>query len=186
METEHSAHCPYCGGEIDAGVRKCKHCGEWILPNTVQPTEPSLAASQEAPRPRRRRHYGCIISLLVVLALLVAAAVSVPSKREHREEINEALVDYARTYAQKSMRGSDSFDVLLAQLLMGSDELMEYVIGSYVETDIENYGLFSLGYLRLAGNSERTLVSIAAFDEVFILADYTDIPFDKLKSLKNK
>ena len=22
--------CPYCGGEIVSGVRKCRHCGEWL------------------------------------------------------------------------------------------------------------------------------------------------------------
>ncbi len=22
--------CPYCGGEIERGVRKCRHCGEWL------------------------------------------------------------------------------------------------------------------------------------------------------------
>ena len=24
------AHCPYCAGEIIPGVKKCRHCGEWI------------------------------------------------------------------------------------------------------------------------------------------------------------
>jgi uncharacterized membrane protein YvbJ len=22
--------CPYCAGEIEEGVLKCKHCGEWL------------------------------------------------------------------------------------------------------------------------------------------------------------
>ncbi len=22
--------CPYCGGEVAAGARKCRHCGEWL------------------------------------------------------------------------------------------------------------------------------------------------------------
>ena len=22
--------CPYCSGEVEAGVAKCKHCGEWL------------------------------------------------------------------------------------------------------------------------------------------------------------
>ena len=24
------SHCPYCAGEIVPGVKKCRHCGEWI------------------------------------------------------------------------------------------------------------------------------------------------------------
>jgi hypothetical protein len=23
--------CRFCGGEIEAGVKKCKHCGEWLI-----------------------------------------------------------------------------------------------------------------------------------------------------------
>jgi len=35
-KTEPSSHsvgrCPYCGGEISPGVKKCRHCGEWLNP----------------------------------------------------------------------------------------------------------------------------------------------------------
>lgn len=24
--------CPYCGGELQPGVKKCRHCGEWLNP----------------------------------------------------------------------------------------------------------------------------------------------------------
>lgn len=24
--------CPYCGGELAPGARKCRHCGEWVVP----------------------------------------------------------------------------------------------------------------------------------------------------------
>lgn len=24
------SHCPYCAGELVPGVKKCRHCGEWI------------------------------------------------------------------------------------------------------------------------------------------------------------
>lgn len=26
--------CPYCGEEILVGAKKCKHCGEWLDPNS--------------------------------------------------------------------------------------------------------------------------------------------------------
>lgn len=25
--------CPYCSGDIPAGAKKCKHCGEWLKEN---------------------------------------------------------------------------------------------------------------------------------------------------------
>lgn len=30
LATAASGKCPFCGGDIPAGVKKCKHCGEWI------------------------------------------------------------------------------------------------------------------------------------------------------------
>lgn len=38
METRETKNCPYCGEEILAVAKKCKHCGEWLdkssKPNT--------------------------------------------------------------------------------------------------------------------------------------------------------
>lgn len=30
MNMNETKNCPYCGEEILAGARKCKHCGEWL------------------------------------------------------------------------------------------------------------------------------------------------------------
>ena len=37
--TSSSPYCPYCGGEIVPGVKKCRHCGEWIEPS-AKPKNP--------------------------------------------------------------------------------------------------------------------------------------------------
>ena len=29
-QTEQTGKCPFCHGEIESGVLKCKHCGEWL------------------------------------------------------------------------------------------------------------------------------------------------------------
>jgi len=184
LETENTTKCPYCGGEIEQGVRKCKHCGEWLVPDTGQSIGVNAASADEGKRNKRHHHYGCLISLLLVVALMIGAAVSVPSKREHREKINEALADYARTYASKTLQEQGNLSSMIGQLLMGQDALMQYVIDSYVETEIKNYGLFSLGYVKLKSGGERKLVSIGALGEVFILADYTDLPLEELSGSK--
>lgn len=39
METKETKNCPYCGEEILAVAKKCKHCGEW-LDKTSKPKTP--------------------------------------------------------------------------------------------------------------------------------------------------
>lgn len=36
MEQE-TKRCPYCGEEILAVAKKCKHCGEWLEKETIRP-----------------------------------------------------------------------------------------------------------------------------------------------------
>ena len=42
--------CPYCGEEILAVAKKCKHCGEWLdkQDETVKPIEPRQMAEQKS------------------------------------------------------------------------------------------------------------------------------------------
>ena len=35
-------NCPYCGEEILAGAKKCKHCGEWLEEPTPSPAPTPL------------------------------------------------------------------------------------------------------------------------------------------------
>ena len=36
METRETKNCPYCGEEILAVAKKCKHCGEWLDETTIR------------------------------------------------------------------------------------------------------------------------------------------------------
>ena len=58
--------CSFCGGDIDDGVRKCKHCGEWqseedrkkaakMIGDAVQDADNTVSA------------YGCLLAVAVVL-----------------------------------------------------------------------------------------------------------------------
>jgi len=51
MTQEQTKQCPYCGEDILAGAKKCKHCGEW-LEETVQPITPTEVSRPEPPAPQ--------------------------------------------------------------------------------------------------------------------------------------
>jgi len=40
-------HCPFCRGEIELGVLKCKHCGEWLNADKRKEQEGFKAAQLE-------------------------------------------------------------------------------------------------------------------------------------------
>lgn len=39
---ENTKKCPYCGGEIKAEAKKCKHCGEWLNPIETKLETPKI------------------------------------------------------------------------------------------------------------------------------------------------
>lgn len=36
---EDTKKCPYCGGEIKAVAKKCKHCGKWLVEGDINKDE---------------------------------------------------------------------------------------------------------------------------------------------------
>jgi tRNA(Ile2) C34 agmatinyltransferase TiaS len=67
METRETKNCPYCGEEILAVAKKCKHCGEWLPEDeeskeTLHEEQPELtpveseaiphSETQELPKPK--------------------------------------------------------------------------------------------------------------------------------------
>ena len=44
-------HCPYCGEEIQAVAKKCKHCGEWLPSEDSEPAASSPQPAAQHPTP---------------------------------------------------------------------------------------------------------------------------------------
>jgi hypothetical protein len=42
METRETKNCPYCGEEILAVAKKCKHCGNWLTETSKDPKSQGL------------------------------------------------------------------------------------------------------------------------------------------------
>jgi len=60
QEKMNNVNCPYCGEEILATAKKCKHCGEWLEKDVneniaIEKSQPSLSSNGEADS-RKWRH----------------------------------------------------------------------------------------------------------------------------------
>jgi Double zinc ribbon len=61
--------CPFCAEEILPDAKKCRHCGEWLVPNHPQPSQPTAAAavvSSARAEPRQSQHQGLRIASLIL------------------------------------------------------------------------------------------------------------------------
>ena len=52
-----SEHCPFCGGELAPGVKKCRHCGEWLVSEGYLKSCP-FCGGELAPGVKKCRHCG--------------------------------------------------------------------------------------------------------------------------------
>ncbi len=49
--------CPYCGGELQPGVKKCRHCGEWLI------------------NKKSKKHFFIFIGIIVVMVISLSLTV---------------------------------------------------------------------------------------------------------------
>ena len=67
-------HCPFCRGDIEPGVLKCKHCGEWLDPNKRKEQDVVKKAQLETAKTSKSTNQaiGWVIFLLFGLPALYA------------------------------------------------------------------------------------------------------------------
>lgn len=89
METK---KCPYCGGEIKAVAKKCKHCGKWIEQQEGG-TEAQPASFESFTSVNWKIIVVCIVILIIVLCVLFSSANKAPNvSNKTKEEPTELSI----------------------------------------------------------------------------------------------
>ena len=102
------------------------------------------------------------LSLLIVVAIVIAMVMTCPGEDAHKEKVSERVT--AKMLEEANLQGN----VMGAML---GTAILSPVIGALVEVD--DYFLFSLGKISL--NGETQIVSLGLFNHVFFIGDYQDV-----------
>ena len=72
-----SGKCPFCKGEIESGVLKCKHCGEWLDPEKQKKQEEVRKAQVQTGNTAK------FIGLLIAIPLVLGAILQMCNAFSH-------------------------------------------------------------------------------------------------------
>lgn len=169
METK---TCPYCGEEILATAKKCKHCGEWLdksaMPSSVtsaaRPQTSSDTASSEQVKPKKQEFSnseiatGCAVGGgmiilywgIIIGVILFVLHITVPSRERMINCVLEGAVTEVQNQADdvSSLFGDDAN--LLTNLLTNTDAakqgIMETIL-EYNQVEVEEGMFWTNAYL---------------------------------------
>ena len=103
-EEKKTKECPYCGEEILATAKKCKHCGEWLEEHKENPllSDEEIdqiaedAVNEVMAKQEKIENVAKIAATVVgAIAVLLVLFFTVPSEQKHIGKLDEVLNEYA-------------------------------------------------------------------------------------------
>lgn len=116
------------------------------------------AQNQQVAKPKKS-HTALWVTLGVVALIAVILAVTNPKKEDHCREITSV----SNTWMHETIDGFDMNHLIGGAVKLLSDKFVRNIVEDNV--DIDNYGLFSIGYID--SGSEKTRVSFGILGNVF-------------------
>ena len=105
--------CPYCGEEILAVAKKCKHCGEWLDKQNVtsKPTESLHPIDQKGGKKIWKVIIPVIILVAVIGGYLVMSNHQDKTDKAVQVEKNDPVINFAEPEEDEIERAHPDFSV---------------------------------------------------------------------------
>lgn len=124
-----------------------------------QQVDPQPAEAEPVPVKPRKSHTALWVTLIVIAVLAILLAVTNPTKDDHCR----AITSVSRSWMSQTIEEMGGSGVIGGLLKVGSTQLIRGVVNQVVEVD--NYVLFSLGYIDTG--AEKSRISLGIMGHVF-------------------
>ena len=187
-EEKQTKNCPYCGEEILATAKKCKHCGEWLgesesvltdeeIERFAEDAANAAIAEMEKADEKVNKLWKIIRTCINVASVLIVAGVlslflfTVPDEQEHIAEVNKyadkassLVIRDLKQIAENKFPLYPAFDVISEELCAEVRKVIRE--GCLHHFKYTNCLLFSVGDL----DGETTQIGFLGF-----VLDFTDM-----------
>lgn len=166
MEQE-TMNCPYCGEEILAVAKKCKHCGEWLDEEEIE-GEVEETEEEEGKSVDDDPNWDWLYKVIAWGVVLAVAFFTLPSEEKQTEKMMEELRVLVRKDIKNQTHNQDIFTQALGQGMMKDKDIVDKLVHQRYAIKIDNYKVVSTITVKDKETGETRTCGFAGFGIVYI------------------
>lgn len=167
--------CPYCGEEILAVAKKCKHCGEWLKEDKVNneciDEEEANVDEEDDDDSYFTKSENAVWDMLkdywLIIFLLVIAFFTLPSEKKQTAKMMDELRVLVRKEIKKEVRNENLFTQAIGEAAMKNNDLLDNVIKKRYAVKVTNLMVASIITVKEKDTGDENVCGIAAFGFVY-------------------